>query len=83
MREILSSPVFIWLAVMVLFLVIEIATVGLTSIWFAGGALAALVCALAGITPVLQAASFLAGAGFLYKAVCIKVCQSASCKDKL
>ena len=60
MREILSSPVFIWLAVMVLFLVIEIATVGLTSIWFAGGALAALVCALAGITPVLQAASFLA-----------------------
>ena len=43
MREILSSPVFIWLAVMALFLVIEIATVGLTSIWFAGGALAALV----------------------------------------
>ena len=60
MREIVSSPVIIWLAVMVLFLVIEIITVGLTSIWFAGGALAALVCALAGITPVLQAASFLA-----------------------
>ena len=33
----------VWLALIVIFLIVEIATVGLTSIWLAGGALAALV----------------------------------------
>ena len=38
---------FLWLGVMVVTIVIEIITVGLTSIWLTGGALAALiVCAL-------------------------------------
>ena len=54
------APAMLWLGLVIVLLVIEIATMGLTTIWFAGGALAALVCALAGITPVLQAASFLA-----------------------
>ena len=36
----------VWLALIVIFLVVEIATVGLTSIWLAGGALAALVVEL-------------------------------------
>ena len=30
----------VWLALIVIFLIVEIATVGLTSIWLAGGALA-------------------------------------------
>lgn len=40
---------FIWLGVIIATIVIEIITVGLTSIWLTGGALAALlVCALGG-----------------------------------
>ncbi len=39
---------YFWLAAIVVFLIIEAATVGLASIWFALGALAALICALLG-----------------------------------
>ena len=35
----------IWLALFVVFLIVEAATVGLASIWFAAGALVALICA--------------------------------------
>lgn len=35
-----------WLAVLIVLLVVEIATLGLTTIWFAGGALVACVAAL-------------------------------------
>lgn len=39
--------VYIWLGIMILFLVIEAVTVGLFTIWFAAGALAAMIaCAL-------------------------------------
>lgn len=38
----------VWLGAMILFLVVEGATVGLVSIWFAGGALAALIAAMVG-----------------------------------
>lgn len=39
--------VFIWLGIMIVFLVIEAITVGLTTLWFAVGALAAMIaCAL-------------------------------------
>lgn len=54
MNEFFTSPVFIWLALMIVFIVVEIVTVGLTSIWFAGGALAALLCALTGLGLVIQ-----------------------------
>lgn len=40
-------PMLIWLGLLILFAVGEAISVGLTSIWFAAGALAALVCALA------------------------------------
>lgn len=60
MREIFLSPVFIWLALMVIFIVIEIITVGLSSIWFAGGALAALLAALAGFPLPVQGILFFA-----------------------
>ena len=49
----------VWLALIVIFLIVEIATVGLTSIWLAGGALAALVVELLGLGIVWQIAAFL------------------------
>ena len=45
------SP-YIWLGLVIFFLVIEIATLGLTTIWFAGGSLAAFFLNLADV-PVL------------------------------
>ncbi len=36
----------IWLVILVLLVVIELLTMGLTTIWFAGGALVATICAL-------------------------------------
>lgn len=44
----------IWIALIVIFSVIEIATVGLTSIWFAGGAIAALLAYSAGLGEIGQ-----------------------------
>lgn len=44
------SMEMVWLAVLVAALIVEAVTVGLTSIWVAGGALAALLAALAGAT---------------------------------
>ena len=38
--------VIVWAAALVIFLVIEALTVGITAIWFAVGALAAFICAL-------------------------------------
>lgn len=49
-----------WLIVMVLFLVVEAATVGLVCIWFAVGALAALIVALLGADIWLQIVIFIA-----------------------
>ncbi len=50
--------VFIWLAVIVVTIVIEIITVGLTSIWLTGGGLAALIVCLLGGHWGLQLAVF-------------------------
>lgn len=47
-----------WLIVLAVFLVIEAITVGLTTIWFAGGALVAFVLALAGAGLLIQIAVF-------------------------
>ena len=49
---ILSSPAVIWIALAVVLAAIEAFTMGLTSIWFAGGAFAAAICAIAGL-PVI------------------------------
>ena len=48
-----------WLIVMVLFLVVEAATVGLVCIWFAVGSLAALLVAMCGAQLWLQIVLFL------------------------
>lgn len=39
----------IWIALIIIFAVVEIITVGLTSIWFAGGAVVALLVDAAGL----------------------------------
>ena len=44
----------LWLAAVVVLLVIEIATLGLTTIWFAGGALIAGIAAVAGAGSIVQ-----------------------------
>lgn len=49
----------VWLGLMVLFIVVEIATVGLTAIWLAGGALAALLVSVAGLGLEWQIAAFI------------------------
>lgn len=50
----------IWLVLTILFVGMEIATVGLTTIWFAGGALAALFAHLAGVGVLWQVIIFIA-----------------------
>ncbi len=50
----------IWIAVAVIFLITEALTAGLTSIWFAGGALAGLLAACLGLGVIGQLALFLA-----------------------
>lgn len=44
----ITNPVIVWLAVLIVLVVIEIFTLGLTTIWFAGGALLAIVVAALG-----------------------------------
>lgn len=56
----------IWAGLLIVFIVGEAATVGLTSIWFAAGALAALICALLGGPLWLQIVLFL-----LLSALCL------------
>lgn len=51
-------PVY-WLIALVVFLVIESATLGLATIWFAGGALVALIAAMCGAGIVIQIVLFL------------------------
>ena len=53
-------PAAVWIAVLVIMLIIELATMGLTTIWFAGGALAAFFVSLLGGGWVLQIVLFLA-----------------------
>ncbi len=48
----------IWLGVVILFGIAEAATLGLTSVWFAVGALAAMVCALLGAGVIVQMVVF-------------------------
>lgn len=48
-----------WLAIFVVLLIIEIVTMGLTTIWFAGGALAAMAAGLIGFGTGIQILVFL------------------------
>lgn len=50
---------YVWLVLLILFLMAEGATVALVSLWFAAGALAAIIAALLGASVGLQLALFL------------------------
>lgn len=48
----------IWLVLIAVFIIIEIATLGLTTIWFAGGALVAFLAGLCGANETVQIVLF-------------------------
>ena len=56
---ILGNMTIIWVAAIIVFIVIEIFTQGLTSIWFAGGALGGCVAAMAHMSPLVQVIAFI------------------------
>lgn len=56
----MNEMMVFWLVLLILFIVIEVATLGLTTIWFAGGALAAIFVALLGAPIWLQVVFFFA-----------------------
>ena len=63
----MNPAVFIWLIAVVVFLGVEISTVTLTSIWFAAGALAAMLVAMFNGNLIIQIIAFLIVAfGLLY-----------------
>lgn len=53
------SMTVVWLILAVIFLIVEALTAGLTTIWFAAGALAALICSLFDLALGIQIAIFL------------------------
>ena len=56
----MERELIFWLVLLVVLLVIEMATLGLTTIWFAGGAAAAVVASILGAGLVVQIVVFLA-----------------------
>ena len=63
----MSPLVFVWLVAVIIFLGVEISTVTLTSIWFAAGALAAMLVAMFNGHFLVQVIAFLIVAfGLLY-----------------
>ena len=56
---------YFWLALVIIFVVVECMTVGLVSIWFAGGALVSMFLAMAGAGSVWQYVVFLVVSGAL------------------
>lgn len=59
MSLILANMMFLWIAAIIVFVVLEAMTQGLVSIWFAGGALAACIVALLKVKIWTQIAVFL------------------------
>jgi len=56
---------YFWLALVIIFVVVECLTVGLVSIWFAGGALVSMFLAMAGASAIWQDVVFLVVSGAL------------------
>ena len=54
------SMTILWLIVMIGFLIAEAVTVGLVGIWFAGGALVAVILSLFEVSPLMQVIVFFA-----------------------
>lgn len=53
------EPTLIWLILLVAFVLIEVLTLGLTTIWFAGGSLVGLLVSLTGVGFLVQVILFL------------------------
>lgn len=51
--------VYVWLGLIVAFIAVEAATVNLVSIWFIGGSVAGLVCAILGAPTLLHLRMFI------------------------
>ncbi len=58
-------PVYLWLAVAVFLGIVEALTMGLTTIWFCGGALVAGLLAYLGAPEIVQIVAFIAVSGVL------------------
>ena len=56
----MSTEAIFWLVVMILFLILEMVTISLVSIWFVGGSLAAFLVSFAVNSPWIEAIVFLA-----------------------
>lgn len=54
------GPAIIWMALVIIFLIVELITVGLTTIWLAGGALVAFILAALGAGFWVQLVAFFA-----------------------
>ena len=81
-----ENAYLIWLGLFIILIVIEILTVGLTTIWFAGGSLAAMLAAVLGAGAPMQIVLFLAGLMCpfdLYAPLGSKASQPETGKDKL
>ena len=57
--NVLDAMVFLWLLLTIIFVVVEMLTVGLTSIWFAAGAFVAMLAAVFRWNSVVQVLLFL------------------------
>ena len=55
----MEAYVIFWLAMIIFFIVLELLTIGLTSIWFAAGSIGGLIVAALGGNVFIQAAVFL------------------------
>lgn len=51
------NPMF-WLILLIIFIVLELISLGLTTIWFAGGALVAYIANIAGLNEIIQIVLF-------------------------
>ena len=58
MDNLFTNPVWFWLIALIIFIIFEVATLGLTTMWFALGALAAMAVAVVGGQIWLQIAVF-------------------------
>ena len=80
----MEKELIFWLVLMVVLLVIELITVGLTCIWFAGGALAAVIVSVAGGPIWLQAVVFCFPVdAVLYQTVGDEIYPAKEGKDEL
>ena len=55
-----SPYIILWVVLVIICILVELATVGLTAIWFAAGALVSLAAAALGANPIVQIILFLA-----------------------